>query len=806
MRQHYTIAVGRSCQDTRWINKQVTWEQLVGYLRDNRRTSETAAEYKGMGKTRKGEVKDRGGFVGGALKADGPRKATTIASRSMLTLDVDFGRDGVLKLIDDALFDTAYAVYTTHSHTPEEPRYRIVVPMDRDVTPDEYMAIGRKVTQSIDIEQFDDSTYEPCRLMFWPSTPCDIEPVFVEKPGSPLHPEEWLDKYADWRNVSDWPRSSRETKKLRAASDGRKAEDPLLKTGLIGAFCRTYTMTEALETFLSDVYEPTADPRRWKYIPGEGTPGAVVYEDKFMYSSHGTDPALNRNCNAFDIVRIHRFGDLDEGVDEETPMNRMPSFIAMQELAAADERVRLTMGKEALDVSEDFRRAMEDGEDTGWVKDLEWNPRKGKPNQLANTPRNFRIVLENHPRYKGKLAFDVFNQQRLKSSPIEGHPTSPKWDDDEDIAALVQFFADPPFYAQGKANITDTVRYLFQSCPQVHPVKEYLEGLPAWDGKPRLDTIVIDYLGGVDDPDGLTRALTRKHFCAAVKRIYHPGCKHDGVLALEGPQGLGKSTFIRAMFGDEWFSDTPIDIEKTNEVGMIMAGKWGIEMAELTDYKKSTTEQYKQFISTTSDRVRIPYDRSYKEFPRQCVLFASTNERNFLKGDTGNRRWWVIPCEDIIAKDIWTDLPKERDQIWAEVMAKYKSEPLDLGRLEPLLIDRQGAHNEIADDLRVEQIRTYMLEEVPEDWEKLSRAERQEWNWHSTVNGVEWTAQLKQRPPVCYQEIADECLRCKTDRYTKKLISELLKRVGREDAGRLRDKAYGLQRRFRLVTAKIVTD
>ena len=807
MRTHYTIAIGTSRLSKEWVNKEVTWGQLVAWLGSNRRTGETLEQYRAMNKEERGKAKDHGGFVGGALTANGPRRASTIARRSLITLDIDYGREGVLERISDVLLDTAYVVYSTHSHTPEAPRYRLVVPLDRDVTPDEYIAASRRLAEQIDIEQFDDLTYEPHRLMYWPSTPADVDPVFVEGQGSPMRVDDLLAAYADWRDVTSWPRSSRETKELKGATGGRKAEDPAAKPGIIGAFCRAYGIGAAIDAFLPGVYERTDKEDRWNYVEGEGAPGALVFEDKWMYSMHGTDPAQGRLLNAFDLVRLHRFGELDAESNPDTPVCKLPSYLAMQDMAGRDERVRTVIGHEALSTADDFKLAVEEGEDTSWVKDLEWNDRKGKPRMLANTPRNYRIVLENHPQYKGKFAFDVFNQKRLKTEPIKGHPSKPEWDDDEDVAALVQFFADPPFYTQGKQNIADTVRYLFQSCPQVHPVKDYLESLPAWDGVPRLDTLVIDYLGGLDDPEGLTRALTRKHFCAAVRRIYRPGCKHDGVLALDGPQGIGKSSLIRMMFGDEWFSDTPISIDKTNEVGMIMAGKWGIEMAELTDYKKSTTEQYKQFISTNSDRVRVPYDKSYKEFPRQCVLFASTNERHFLKGGTGNRRWWVIPCEDIIVKDLWEDLPKERDQIWAEVMAKYKTESPELGKLEGALLTRQNFHSETTDDLRVDMIRAYMLEEVPQNWERMSKAERQEWNWRGTVNGADWTEPLKQRPPVCYQEIAEECLRCKADGYSKKIISELLKRVGREDAGRIRDKAYGLQRRWKiLVTLSTVTE
>lgn len=430
------------------------------------------------------------------------------------------------------------------------------------------------------------------------------------------------------------------------------------------------------------------------------------------------------------------------------------------------------------------------------MKELEWKQRKGKPDQLENTPRNFRLILENHPAFKGAIATDQFSHNRILLRDIPDHKVEDgKYWTDTDDRNLIQFFSNAPFYTQGKQNIIDTANYV-ASRHSFHPVREYLSGLK-WDGIPRLDTLIIDYLGAVDNE--LNRALTRKHFCAAVRRVFEPGCKHDGVLSLDGRQGIGKSTLIKTM-GGEWFSDTSISVDKTNETGMQLQGSWLLELAEMTDYKKSSVDAYKAFISSTEDKIRIPYDRSYQIFPRQCVIFATTNDRNFLKGNDGNRRFWIIPVGELSpTKNVWNDLPGERDQIWAEAFAKYKTETSELGVLEAELYARQAGHNEMADDIRVDKIRSFMLERVPAEWAKMSRGEREEWRKYRTFHGlVPPEETLIQRPPVCYTEIAEECLGVRLDAYCQKNIRALLEYVGVVGVTARRDVVYGTQRRWKL--------
>ena len=285
-------------------------------------------------------------------------------------------------------------IYSTHKHTKEKPRLRLIVPLSREVTPDEYMAVSRKVAEEIGMELFDDTTYEPSRLMYWPSTSADGDFFFHEIAGEPLNPDEVLSKYKDWKDVSSWPVSNRQHSIVQ--KDIKKQEDPLQKRGVIGAFNRTFTITQAINTFISDVYQPSSMPGRYDYVPADSAAGVVIYDDVFAYSHHATDPACGKLMNAFDVVRIHKFGHLDAKASEDTDSTKLLSYKAMQEFASQNEQVRITLGKEREE------SARMDFAEEDWKKQLEYN-RQGI---LINNLKNLLLILNNDENLKGI----VFNQ------------------------------------------------------------------------------------------------------------------------------------------------------------------------------------------------------------------------------------------------------------------------------------------------------------------------------------------------------------------------------------------------------------
>ena len=332
-----------------------------------------------------------------------------------------------------------------------------------------------------------------------------------------------------------------------------------------------------------------------------------------------------------------------------------------------------------------------------------------------------------------------------------------------------------------------------------HPVRDYLNGLE-WDGVPRLDTAVIDYLGAEDNE--LTRAMTRKHLVAAVARVMRPGIKYDYTLALTGPEGIGKSTLIRRL-GRQWFDDSLVTIE--GKEGMeCLRGKWLIEIGELTSYKKSTAEAYKAFLSKQEDAYRPAYGRRTEVFPRQCVFFATTNEAAFLKGDTGNRRFWIIECgADIPRRDVFTELEANVDQIWAEAVVRWRDGEqlyLDKGLLDRAAKARQETHNEVVSDDRKGLIAEYLNRRLPPDWDTLTVTQRQEFFRSGAQIGDGDPYIL--RETISAIEVLNECLRQPMDertRYRTREINQILRDMDNLTPAGLRYlKEYGRQRVYEI--------
>ena len=516
------IAVGNSRMDKKWKNRDISWENLCQRVSSTIRTTETVEEYRKLKKGAQDNIKDVGGFVGGQLR-EGRRKNGMVLCRSMLTLDMDYGEPGIWDEID-LLYDFRCCVYSTHKHTPEHPRLRMIIPLARDITEEEYPAVARMVAKEIGIDLFDDTTYEACRLMYWPSTSANGEFFYKTKDGPLLDPDAYLAKYADWHDASTWPVSSRQSEAVRRSIT--QQADPLEKPGIVGAFCRAYTIEEAIETFLSDVYEPSSMNGRYDYIPADSAAGVVVYDGKFAYSHHATDPVCGKLLNAFDLVRLHKFRELDENVGLDTPPGKLPSFKAMSDLALGDDKVKTVFAEERI------AQASAEFSDEDWQNGLELD----KSGHVKNTLHNLTIILENDPNLKGVVFNQLLDGMEIKGEVPWKHPS--KFWRDADDAQLISYV--DAHYGTFSARNYDIAVTKVADDRAYHPIREFIESLPEWDKVPRVDTLLVDYLGASDT--AYVRAVTRKTLCAAISRVLRPGCKFDSMLVLNGPQGVGKGT------------------------------------------------------------------------------------------------------------------------------------------------------------------------------------------------------------------------------------------------------------------------
>jgi len=780
------LAIGRSKKELHWKNKNMLYSELIQKLSITMRTPETFIEYKKLPKTDRDNLKDVGGFVGGSLK-NGRRKAENVANRTLLTLDLDYINGDIWSSIE-LLWDFSVTMYSTHTHAPDNQRLRLVIPLLRPVLPDEYQAISRMLADDLGIDQFDDTTYEPSRLMYWPSTSCDGDYVFKVQDLAWLNPDDVLARYTfGWNDISYWPESSRARAKLNSVI--KKQEDPLEKRGIIGAFCRTYSIQEAIEEFLDDVYTACADDTRYTFVEGSSFAGLKIYKDKFSFSHHGTDPTSGLLVNAFDLVRIHKFGELDDEAKENTPSNRIPSFIRMSEFASCDKKVKQTLGKESIEkAQEDFGIVEDQAEaDIKWVKELTYT--KGK---LDCTIKNFRIVIENEPLLKGKIAYNEFSNRAvvLGKLPWRKEGNKADWEGSDDDG--LQEFLETYYEGAPQTKYYSAIALAFKN-KAFHPVRDYLKSLK-WDGISRIDTLIIDYLAAQDTE--YTRLVTRKWLCGAIARIFVPGIKFDYMLVLIGDQGIGKSTFFQKLAGD-WFTDSIQEVEGNQAIEKLM-NSWIIEFGELQAFSRSESNAIKRFISSQEDRTRLAFDKRSSFLKRQCVFAGTTNKYEFLKDPTGNRRYWpVVVNKEGRSKDLQTDLAKERDQIWAEAIVLWhdKKEKLFLTeKQEDLAREEQEEHYEANEKEGV--ILKFLDILLPKDWEEWDLYKRR-----SFLQGVDIIEGMVKRSRICTLEIWCECYEKNKSDIRKSDSIELNNILNglkgwRKTKNKIEFKIYGRQRSF----------
>ena len=666
------IAVGRSRKSSQWQNKEMLWSEFLDKLSTTTRTRESVADYAAMSKANRDAIKDVGGFVGGYLK-NGKRNNASVVNRCMLCLDADNADPGLMDDLD-VTFINAYALYSTHNHTPEKMRLRLIIPLTRTVTPDEYAAVSRRVADDLNLARFDPTTFEPARLMYWPSTPEDGEFVFQFSDAPFLDPDEVLKTYADWRDASLWPTTQPVEERLRRTAG--KQEDPSVKRGIIGAFCRAHSITDVLDTILKDVYHPAMEGNRYTYVGGSTTGGLVIYDDKYAYSHHATDPAGGKLCNAFDLVRWHLFTPGGTATDGSPVIDEADSMKRMQEYASADEVTRRQLAEERrAQAMEEFSdldaedAAAEKASGANWQDGLDID-RHGK---VKDTLGNLALILRNDPRLKD-IAYNIHRSGIDIRRDAEGRTTlpwaqlKPGWNESD--LGSIQIYLERVYGLYTPSKLKGILLAIAAE-RSYHPIRDYLEALPEWDGAPRVETLFIDYLGS---PDTLyIRAIARKMMVAAVARIYEPGVKFDSVVVLNGPQGMGKSSFF-AKLGGKWFSDSlTISDMKDKAAPEKLQGYWILELGELAGLKKMDVETVKAFITRQDDKFRHSYGYSVEDHPRQCIIVGSTNNGDgFLRDVTGNRRFWPVTCTTNSPHRPW-EVESIVPQLWAEAQVLYRA-------------------------------------------------------------------------------------------------------------------------------------
>lgn len=497
------------------------------------------------------------------------------------------------------------------------------------------------------------------------------------------------------------------------------------------------------------------------YLGGHSTNGAVVYEDKFVYSHHGSDPASDALLNAYDLVRVHKFGDRDDKIADDAPMKDRPSVKAMYEehlkgdVFYKDQAVQSRFGVPEDMLSEDDVEPEDEDEDedplfqelekyqkdkkvatkaarrrlrakkpsNNWLRNLNLNennaPKKTVPNAAAivtNDHRMFRKIAYNEFTNEVSL-LDDFDPKSPIIRPIrvKDKAYGDRWQDYMTTAVKVTIELESGKKGAGGYDTSfadNTIREAIQVAARqntFHPIKDYFDDLREGNHTDEevVDTFFIRHCGV---PDTIfTREATRLMAIAAVARIEEPGCKFDYSILLEGPQGIGKSTIISRLFGSQWFGEISSDIGNPQRVAESLQGVWAAEFAELNSLRKAEANELKQFLSRVRDDVRMAYGREVSDLPRQTVFFGTTNDKRYLKDRTGNRRFWPFPCggEPIDAHAV----AQERDVFWRTAHALYTEmrEAQPSGNL-PLFLSPEA--EKIAEELQGERI----VEEAHDEW------------------------------------------------------------------------------------------
>lgn len=665
MLNNIAIAIAPSARSTRWVNCRLSWATFSTSLSYPAVTDETIEEYFAMTRDEAGLVKDVGGYVGGFLR-DGCRKKGHVEYRQLVTLDLDFAPVNFWEAYTGTRYEAV--IHSTHSHTHSKPRYRLIIPLDREILPEEYERVSRVIAERLGRSYFDDTTFEPNRLMYYPSVARDGEYVFKHIQGEVLSADKALQV---------------ELQTPVVVSMGPVQADPRGKQGCVGVFCRAYTVYDAIEQLLPGVFESTDDPDRYTYVGSTTSKGLVIYDGGlFCYSHHSTDPAQGRGLNAFDLVRLHKFAHLDEG--SEASGTGLPSYVAMTSYAATLPGFK----KQAVnELSSDFspeqspiyvNRSLKKplaSTFSDW-KDLLEVTGKGK---IVASSKNVSVILNNDPKLTGLFGHNDFTgfhtvhrtppwHEGINNAPAIDRSVGYRDIEDSDWDSLYMYICNN--YGIEPTRLDRVFSDSLQS-RKFHPVKEYLSSL-TWDGVERLPSLLVKCFGA---PDNIyTQEIITKMMVAAVSRVYKPGVQFDSVLVLVGGQGSGKSTFVRKL-GKLWFTDSLTDV-RGKEAYEVLAGAWIVELGELEGLRKAEVTQVKNFISKQDDKYRKAYGRFSTVQKRQCVFFGTTNDRRFLKDETGNRRFF--PVEVFKSRATLPPYLEEFsepivDQLWAEALHLYNS-------------------------------------------------------------------------------------------------------------------------------------
>ena len=796
MEKRIFISALGSIYDDKCCIREMTFQELCETLKVPQVLKQTEEEYNALPDDEKRQLKFGACFCTCVHNEQGD-KPEDLAY--ILALDVDHPNATLLEDIKARYPDLKVFAYTTFRSREGSPRYRIIIPLSRPVTKDEYEKLCEVFTEKLDCE-FDKQCFNFRQKLQFPRVLKGIEYHFCEwghsacavdsrRSASAVNfasdssaPDNVLPRHENF--ALDKPERDKGCSVTLARHENFALDKPERDKGcsVTLPYCEVHPITEIMES-LSDIYEPTDTKNRYKLIGSDSTPGVIIDPDKNIATSfHANDPAQGTH-NSFDLYRIHRFGALDKDVPEGTKKKDLPSFKAMMDYVKRDGTVPVhSISRSSLSDAKLLCRGtkVSDAEELGAkltpeALRLQVN-RHGEPkNSTANA---VTIVLED-PELSG-IKYDSFKQQFIATSSLpweEKGTLHPRVFTEYDRKALIGYISST--YNIETGNTIDNALARLTFCRSVDPLQEYFKGL-TWDGESRVEGLLTKYLGCEDSE--YTRAVMRTTLISGVKRVFEPGCKIDMVLVLIGKQGCGKSTFVSRL-AKGYFTDTIRcqDIA-TKTAAEKLRGVFIAEISEMAGFSKTEVEMVKSFFSCQNDNYREPYARIVTEHPRKSIIIGTSNRiSGLLIDETGNRRFLPVFTGKESESHPWDMTDEDIDQIWAEAYMLYKNG--ESHKMPAHLVDEvlKMQNEAVVEDIRMPLVSDYLDILLPENWYDLSIEDRRDYINHTGKYVGEPYEGTLRRDYICAAEIGMEFFNMKkielSIRFSKE-IALMLRKLG----------------------------
>lgn len=763
--KQYSFATAKNGKTKKWKHQELSFREILRYLKKERHVSYTQDEFQALAKDDRAEVKNGNpAFLGGFF--EGRRTSVSMKTRSIVALDIDKKFPSDFAKFMQEHCDFPYYIYESISSTKKHRKYRVLFFLSEDIDADLYEPFARRLAATLNIIDFVDHTcYRKTQLMYAPIFCSDVEKPLNKFVGDKKAPnvstDEILATFNNILDLTEWD-TAKDEGALRQ-QNRMTLKDPREKGGVIGAFCEFVgDIHGAIEMYGLPYRQESQD--RYSFTGGSSSNGFVVYDDaQWGYSNHESDPAAQggHDLNAFDLVRVHKFGERDRDGGYKDP-TRAPSYkLMVEEIMNDEEFVEVLNRRRANGIVDAILSDVSDFEGEDEQEDVEEpkrlisetkraknrivingvsykrNPMKDKKlgkkirefeNKLLKSSENgttisnktniYKAVRE-HPLLKDRILFDNFTRRPMFVGVKPWRSTEGDvWNENDDFM-LAAFLESHDLKVPVDTISKATNQVAMEEEHQFNSLANFFKhSLPAWDGVKRVETMFHDAFDAEDNE--INRMIAKKTLLGGLERaLNNRPSEVKAVPVLQGPQSVGKSTFWRLLaINREWFNDSKIDIGSKDGLS-ILGGSFIIEFGEFASIKRADRDEVKQFLSSSFDKYRPAFGKTEKMFVRHNIFVGSVNDEEFLNDPTGNTRYKVVHCPgDKTGAARVVNLMTEDYvlQLWAEAMQLRAEGETHLYMAHEDAMTEAVAKKHTKAGAFDELVQAYVCAKKPDDW------------------------------------------------------------------------------------------